>query len=147
MKKRNARNNNPYLVSAMRESCEISNRFLTCKRHFQWNAYIFSQYTFCYSTQLQQLLSLQTTTSGDYLTQSILKFQFLYNMSLFLSKTKSATALLSPSRRTYITFVSKQYLVQNKTFPEIISHKKRNTVPPMDAKADTASYQRGVHFL
>ena len=72
--------------------------------------------------------------------QSILKFQFLYNMSLFLSKTKSATALFSPSRRTYITFVSKQYLVQNKTFPEIISRKKRNTVPPMDAKADTASY-------
>ena len=58
-----------------------------------------------------------------------------------MSKTKSATALsvFSPSRRTYITFVSNQYLVQNKTCPEIISHKKRSTVAPMDAKADTAS--------
>ena len=41
--------------------------------------------------------------------------------------------------RLILTFVSNQYLVQNKTCPEIISHKKRSTVAPMDAKADTAS--------
>ena len=36
----------------MRESCEISHRFLTYKRHFQWKTFIFSQCTFCYSTKL-----------------------------------------------------------------------------------------------
>ena len=30
----------------MCESCEISHHFLTCKQHFQWNVYIFSQCTF-----------------------------------------------------------------------------------------------------
>ena len=70
------------------------------------------------------------------------EISILYNMNLFLSKTKSATPLsvFSLSRRTYInTFVSNHYLVQNKKCPEIISHKKRSTVPPVDAKVDTAS--------
>ena len=81
--------------------------------------------------------------SGDDLTQSKYpETSILYNMSLFLSKTKSATALsvFSPSRRTCITFVSNQDLVQSKTGSEIISHKKRSTVPPVDARVNTASY-------
>ena len=127
----------------MRESCEISHRFLTCKRHFQWKAYIFSQCTFCYSTQLSQLLSLYRQPRPEIISHKVSypEISILYNMSLLLSKTKSDTALsvFSPSRWTYITFVSNQYLVQNKTCPEIISHKKRSTVAPVDAKADTAS--------
>ena len=32
-----------WLGTIMRESWKISHHFLTCKRHFQWNTYIFSQ--------------------------------------------------------------------------------------------------------